>query len=215
MITGFGRLGEAFAAERFGIEPDMITMAKGLTNATVPMSAVGVSKGIHDTLLEGPAGVELFHGYTYSGHPLACAAGLATLEIYAEEGLFERANALAPVWEDALHGLGDRRNVIDIRNIGLMGAVELAPEAGRAGGARLRRLSRMLRQRPDPAPDRRHPRHVAAADRHRGADRGAGGHPGQGDRRGGVTGKPSLPRRPPSTRHGRTRSTAVREPPSP
>ena len=133
VITGFGRIGAAFAAERFGVEPDMITMAKGLTNATVPMSAVGVSKGIYDALMDGPAGVELFHGYTYSGHPLACAAGLATLEVYAEEGLFERANALAPVWEDALHGLKGRRNVIDIRNIGLMGAVELAPRPGAPG----------------------------------------------------------------------------------
>ena len=94
-----------------------------------------MSKGIYDTLMEGPAGVELFHGYTYSGHPLACAAGLATLEVYAEEGLFERARTLEPVWEDALHGLRDRRNVIDIRNIGLMGAVELAPRPG-APGAR-------------------------------------------------------------------------------
>ena len=135
VITGFGRIGEAFACERFGVDPDMITMAKGLTNATVPMAAVGVSRGIHDTLLEGPAGVELFHGYTYSGHPLACAAGLATLEVYAEEGLFERARALAPVWEDALHSLSDRPNVIDIRNIGLMGAVEMAPRPG-APGAR-------------------------------------------------------------------------------
>ena len=130
VITGFGRIGEAFACERFGVEPDMIAMAKGLTNATVPMAAVGVSRGIYDTLLEGPAGVELFHGYTYSGHPLACAAGLATLEIYAEEGLFERARALEPVWEDALHSLSDKPNVIDIRNIGLMGAVELAPRPG-------------------------------------------------------------------------------------
>ena len=135
VITGFGRIGEAFACERFGVEPDMIAMAKGLTNATVPMAAVGVSRGIYDTLLEGPAGVELFHGYTYSGHPLACAAGLATLEIYAEEGLFERARALEPVWEDALHSLSDKPNVIDIRNIGLMGAVELAPRPG-APGAR-------------------------------------------------------------------------------
>ena len=135
VITGFGRIGEAFACERFGVEPDMIAMAKGLTNATVPMAAVGVSRGIHDTLLEGPAGVELFHGYTYSGHPLACAAGLATLEVYAEEGLFERARALAPVWEDALHSLRDKPNVIDIRNIGLMGAVEMAPRPG-APGAR-------------------------------------------------------------------------------
>ncbi len=133
VITGFGRVGAAFAAERFGVEPDMITMAKGLTNATVPMSAVGVSKGVYDTLMAGPAGVELFHGYTYSGHPLACAAGLATLEVYAEEGLFERARTLAPVWEDALHGLRGRRNVIDIRNIGLMGAVEMAPRPGAAG----------------------------------------------------------------------------------
>ena len=130
VITGFGRIGEAFACERFGVEPDMIAMAKGLTNATVPMAAVGVSRGIHDTLLEGPAGVELFHGYTYSGRPLACAAGLATLEVYAEEGLFERARALEPVWEDALHSLSDKPNVIDIRNIGLMGAVELAPRPG-------------------------------------------------------------------------------------
>ena len=135
MITGFGRVGEAFAAERFGIEPDMITMAKGLTNATVPMSAVGVSSRIYNELLEGPTGIELFHGYTYSGHPLACAAGLATLEIYAEEGLFERARALAPVWEDALHSLRGKPNVIDIRNIGLMGAVDLAPKA-EAPGAR-------------------------------------------------------------------------------
>ncbi len=135
VITGFGRIGEAFACERFGVEPDMIAMAKGLTNATVPMAAVGVSRGIHDTLLEGPAGVELFHGYTYSGHPLACAAGLATLEVYAGEGLFERARALAPVWEDALHSLSDKPNVIDIRNIGLMGAVEMAPRPG-APGAR-------------------------------------------------------------------------------
>ena len=135
VITGFGRLGAAFAAERFGVEPDMITMAKGLTNATVPMSAVGVSKGIYDVLMSGPAGVELFHGYTYSGHPLACAAALATLEVYAEEGLFARAAALAPVWEEALHGLRGRANVIDIRNIGLMGAVELAPREA-APGAR-------------------------------------------------------------------------------
>ena len=133
VITGFGRIGAAFAAERFAVEPDMITMAKGLTNATVPMAAVGVSKRIHDVLMAGPAGVELFHGYTYSGHPLACAAGLATLEVYAEEGLFERARTLAPLWEDALHALRGRRNVIDIRNIGLMGAVELAPRAGAAG----------------------------------------------------------------------------------
>ena len=135
VITGFGRLGETFAAERFGVRPDMITMAKGLTNAAVPMSAVAVAKPIYDALMEGPPGVELFHGYTYSGHPLACAAALATLGIYAEEGLFARARALEPAFEDAVHGLKDLPGVIDVRNIGLMGAVELAPRAG-APGAR-------------------------------------------------------------------------------
>ena len=108
VITGFGRLGAAFAAERFGVEPDMITMAKGLTNATVPMAAVGVEQAaIHDTLMAGPAGVELFHGYTYSGHPLACAAGLATLEVYAEEGSVRaRADAGARVGGRAARAQG-------------------------------------------------------------------------------------------------------------
>ena len=135
VITGFGRLGESFGAEYFDIVPDMITMAKGITNATVPMSAVAVRKGIYDTFMEGPAGVELFHGYTYSGHPLACAAALATLDIYAEEGLFARARELAPKWEDALHSLKGLPHVIDIRNLGLMGAVELESRDG-APGAR-------------------------------------------------------------------------------
>jgi len=135
VITGFGRVGETFAAERFDIVPDMITMAKGLTNATVPMSAVAVRKEIYDTFMDSPAGIELFHGYTYSAHPLACAAGLAALDVYAEEGLFARAAELEPKWEDAIHSLADRVNVIDIRNIGLMGAVELEPRDG-APGAR-------------------------------------------------------------------------------
>ncbi len=135
VITGFGRIGETFAAERFGIVPDMITMAKGITNAAVPMSAVAVRKGIFDTFMDGPAGVELFHGYTYSAHPLACAAGLAALDVYAEEGLFARAAELAPKWEDAIHALKGLPNVIDIRNIGLMGAVEVASRDG-APGAR-------------------------------------------------------------------------------
>ncbi len=135
VITGFGRLGEAFGCERLGIQPDMITIAKGLTNAAVPMSAVAVSKPIYDALMAGPAGVELFHGYTYSGHPLACAAGLATLEVYVEEGLFARAAGMAAIFEDAVHSLKSLPNVIDIRNFGLMGAVELAPRAG-APGAR-------------------------------------------------------------------------------
>ena len=128
VITGFGRLGASFAAEKFTIQPDMMTMAKGLTNGAVPMSAVGVRAGIYDTLMTGPDNaVELFHGYTYSAHPLACAAGIATLDLYRDEGLFERAAALAPYWEQALHSLKGSPFVIDIRNIGLVGAVELAP----------------------------------------------------------------------------------------
>jgi len=136
VITGFGRLGTPFGAQYFDIVPDMITMAKGLTNATVPMAATAVRKHIYDGLMEGPPGaVELFHGYTYSGHPLACAAGIATLDLYAKEGLFERAAAMAPHFENALHSLKGTRHVIDIRNLGLMGAVELEPRAG-APGAR-------------------------------------------------------------------------------
>jgi beta-alanine--pyruvate transaminase len=133
VITGFGRLGEAFGTELFGIVPDMITMAKGITNATVPMSAVAVRKGIYQTFMSGPPGVELFHGYTYSAHPLACAAGLATLELYAEEGLFARAKALAPKWEQAIHGLKGLPHVVDIRNLGLVGAVELESRPGAVG----------------------------------------------------------------------------------
>ena len=136
VITGFGRLGAPFGAQHFNIQPDMICMAKGLTNAVVPMSAVAVRKHIYDAFMQGPPGaVELFHGFTYSGHPLACAAGIATLELYKEEGLFERANGLAKYWEDAIHALKGRPHVIDIRNLGLVGAVELQPRPG-APGAR-------------------------------------------------------------------------------
>ena len=131
MITGFGRLGAAFAAERFGVTPDLICMAKGITNATVPMGAVGASSRIYQAILEGAdAPIELFHGYTYSGHPLACAAALATLDTYEEEGLFERARDLEPYFAQAVHSLRDARHVIDIRNIGLAAAVELAPRPG-------------------------------------------------------------------------------------
>jgi beta-alanine--pyruvate transaminase len=134
VITGFGRLGASFAADYFGVQPDMITMAKGITNAAVPMGAVAVRPQIYETMLEeADAPIELFHGYTYSGHPLACAAGLATLDTYAEEGLFERAAALSPRWEDALHGLRDARHVVDIRNLGLIGGIELEPRPGAAG----------------------------------------------------------------------------------
>ena len=132
VITGFGRVGAAFAAERLGVVPDMITMAKGLTNAAVPMGATAVSRKIHDSLMEhADAPIELFHGYTYSGHPLACAAGLAALDTYAEEGLFERAAALSPYWEQAMHALRDARHVIDVRNFGLIAGIELEPRPGR------------------------------------------------------------------------------------
>ncbi|HPA40150.1 MAG TPA: aspartate aminotransferase family protein [Phenylobacterium sp.] len=136
VITGFGRLGAPFAAQYFGVTPDLMTTAKGLTNGSLPMGAVFAKREIHDALMQGPETlIELFHGYTYSGHPTACAAGLATLEIYAREGLFAHAAAMAPIWEAAIHGLADLPNVIDIRNIGLMGAIELSPRDG-APGAR-------------------------------------------------------------------------------
>jgi len=132
VITGFGRLGSAFATDYFGVQPDMITLAKGLTSGAIPMGAVVSSKDIYDTFMDAPKNtIELFHGFTYSGHPVAAAAGLATLDIYREEGLFERANDLAPYWEDGLHSLKDCPNVIDLRNLGLIGAIELAPIPGK------------------------------------------------------------------------------------
>ena len=124
VITAFGRLGDSFAANRFNVRPDIITMAKGLTSAVIPMSAVAFDTNIHDQLMKGPeAMIELFHGYTYSGHPVACAAGIATLDVYQEEGLFDQAKELEPVFEEALHSLKGLNQIIDIRNIGLMGAV--------------------------------------------------------------------------------------------
>jgi beta-alanine--pyruvate transaminase len=134
VITGFGRLGAPFAADRFGVTPDLMTLAKGLTNAAVPMGAVGVRRGIYQAITDQPdMGIELFHGYTYSGHPLACAAGLATLELYRDEGLFDRALGLEADFEDAVHSLFDARHVIDIRNLGLVAGIELAPRTGEAG----------------------------------------------------------------------------------
>ncbi|MDP1699297.1 MAG: aspartate aminotransferase family protein [Xanthomonadaceae bacterium] len=136
VITGFGRVGGAFAAQRFGVTPDLITTAKGLTSGTVPMGAVLVAGYIHEAFMHGPQGaIELFHGYTYSGHPLACAAALAALDVYAEENLFEKAITLGEYWENALHSLKGLPNVIDIRNFGLIGAIELAPRDN-APGAR-------------------------------------------------------------------------------
>lgn len=134
VITGFGRTGAAFTANVVNVTPDMLTMAKGLTNGAVPMGAVAVRRGIHDAVVEGAAaGIELFHGYTYSGHPLACAAGLAALDIYRDESLFERSASLAPYWEEAVHSLRDVPTVIDIRNMGLVAGIELAPRAGATG----------------------------------------------------------------------------------
>ncbi len=134
VITGFGRLGASFGTEKFGVIPDMITVAKGITNATVPMGAVCARRAIYDTVVNSSgAGIELFHGYTYSGHPLAAAAGLATLEVYRSEGLFERAASLESYWEDAVHSLRGSPNVMDLRNIGLVGAIELEPRPGAPG----------------------------------------------------------------------------------
>jgi beta-alanine--pyruvate transaminase len=135
VITGFGRTGSAFAAQEFGVVPDMITCAKGLTNGAVPMGAVFVRREIHDAFMAGPPGsIELFHGYTYSAHPIACAAGLATQKLY-RAGLFERARSIAPYWCDAVHALKGRRNVVDLRAYGLVAGIELEPRAG-APGAR-------------------------------------------------------------------------------
>jgi len=131
VITGFGRLGAAFGADFFGVTPDLMCTAKGLTNGTIPMGAVLATAEVHDAFMHGPDHlIELFHGYTYSGNPIAAATGLATLEIYREEALFERAADIAPYWEDALHSLKGLPHVIDIRNLGLIGAVELAPIEG-------------------------------------------------------------------------------------
>jgi len=134
VITGFGRTGEAFATQVFGVTPDLMSTAKGLTNAAFPMGAVFAGRHVHDAIVQGPEHlIELFHGYTYSGHPAACAAGLAALDIYKREGLFTRAAEVSGVWEDALHGLKGARHVIDLRNFGLMAAVDLEPRPGAAG----------------------------------------------------------------------------------
>jgi len=133
VITAFGRVGNtATAAEYFNVQPDIITMAKGLTAGTIPMGAVAVDKKIYDAFMHGPENaIELFHGYTYSGHPVAAAAGLATLDTYQEEGLFERTKELAPYWEQALHSLKGLPHIIDLRNIGLIGAIELESIPGK------------------------------------------------------------------------------------
>jgi len=134
VITGFGRLGSPFAATHFGVTPDLMTVAKGITNGCVPMGAVFAKQHIHDVFMTGPEHlIEFFHGYTYSSHPLACAAALATLETYADESLLTRGAQVAPYFENALHALRDAPNVIDVRNIGLVGGIELAPRPGEPG----------------------------------------------------------------------------------
>jgi len=134
VITGFGRLGSPFAATHFGVTPDLMTVAKGITNGCVPMGAVFAKQHIHDVFMTGPEHlIEFFHGYTYSSHPLACAAALGTLETYADEGLLTRGALMAPYFENALHSLKDAPNVIDVRNIGLVGGIELAPRPGEPG----------------------------------------------------------------------------------
>ncbi len=135
VISGFGRLGTGFAADYFGVIPDMIAVAKGITNGTLPMGAVFVRQGIYDAFMEGSSenAIELFHGYTYSGHPVACAASMATLDIYEKEGLFQRAQSLSGYWEESVHGLRGLPHVIDIRNIGLVAGIELESIPGKPG----------------------------------------------------------------------------------
>jgi beta-alanine--pyruvate transaminase len=134
VITGFGRIGKPFASQAFEVTPDLMTTAKGLTNGAIPMGAVFAQRKIYEAFMQGPeSAIELFHGYTYSAHPAACAAALATLEIYRREELLTRAAILSPKWEDAVHSLRGAPHVIDIRNYGLIGAVELEPRAGKPG----------------------------------------------------------------------------------
>ena len=135
VITGFGRLGTSFAAEKFGVIPDLMTVAKGISNATVPMGGVFVRKPVFDGLMNGPEGaIDLFHGYTYSAHPLAVAAASAVLDIYKDEALFQRSAELSTYWEEGVHSLKGLPNVTDIRNLGLAAGIDLAPEA--AAGTR-------------------------------------------------------------------------------
>ena len=147
VISGFGRLGYAFAAERYGVVPDMITFAKAVNSGTVPMGGVLVRKHVYDAFMKGPEHtIELFHGYTYSGHPLACAAALATLDVYRDERLFERARELEPVWADALMSLKGLPNVLDIRTLGLVGAIDLASRPDAVGKRAFEAMDRAFRE---------------------------------------------------------------------
>jgi len=142
VITGFGRLTTPFAADYFEVEPDMMTTAKGLTNGVIPMGAVFSKKHIHDAFMEAPAGIELFHGYTYSGHPVACAASLATLEVFKEQQILEHAKGIQPYWEDAVHSLKGLPHVIDLRTIGLIAGIELEPIPGKPGARAFQALKK-------------------------------------------------------------------------
>jgi beta-alanine--pyruvate transaminase len=134
VITGFGRVGKPFASLAFDVTPDFMTTAKGLTNGAIPMGAVFAHRKVYDAVTAGPeTAIELFHGYTYSAHPVACAAALATLDVYAKEGLLTRAATLAAEWENAVHSLRGLPHVIDVRNYGLIGAVELESRTGKPG----------------------------------------------------------------------------------
>ena len=174
VITGFGRLGTPFAADYFGVMPDIMITAKGVTNGVIPMGAVFVKSEIHDAFMNGPEHlIEFFHGYTYSGNPIACAAGLGTLDTYKEEGLLTRGAELAAHWEDALHSLKGEPHVIDIRNIGLVGAIELRADRRQPDQAGLLGLRQGVRARRADPHHRRHHRAVAAADHHQGPDQRA------------------------------------------
>lgn len=133
VITGFGRMATPFASDFFDVTPDLMTTAKGLTNGVVPMGAVFSHQKIYDSLMAGPAGIELFHGYTYSGHPLAVAASLASLKVFKEEKILEHAQSMTAYWEDGLHSLKGLPHVIDLRNVGLIGAIELESMPGKVG----------------------------------------------------------------------------------
>jgi beta-alanine--pyruvate transaminase len=134
VITGFGRIGRPFASQAFDVTPDLMTTAKGLTNGAIPMGAVFANRKIYDAFMQGPENsIELFHGYTYSAHPVACAAALAALDVYTKEGLLTRAASLAPEWENAVHSLRGVAHILDVRNYGLIGAVDLEPRAGKPG----------------------------------------------------------------------------------
>jgi len=147
VITGFGRLGAGFAAERFGVVPDIMTFAKGVTSGAVPMGGCFVRKTVFDAFMQGPdRAVELPHGYTYSAHPLACAAALATLDIYRDEGLFERAHALEPAWADAIHALRGEPNVEDIRTIGIVAGIDLKPRDGAPGSRAYEAMERAFHE---------------------------------------------------------------------